>query len=95
MAKISAAEFERLREKVKSSQIGYLLTDLEMGSTFARMAMESSREKRVRTTREARIAYDTVLRFSSKIALIKAEQEYISEQLAALKSKLQILGETF
>jgi hypothetical protein len=39
-------KFEALREKYKSSTISFLLTELETGMTFARIAAESNDEEK-------------------------------------------------
>jgi hypothetical protein len=96
MSKHPSAESKRLREQLKSTQIAFLLTDLQIGITFAKMAMESSKEEiRTKTTRKARRAYDIVLRFLSTVGLKQAEEKEIGEELASLKLVLQSLGEAF
>jgi hypothetical protein len=90
------AETKRLSEEVKSSHTSFLRTELDLAATFARMAMESTdQQKRSRTARQARLAYDTVLRFLVRVALTDAEQEDMYNRLASVKSNLQILGQTF
>ena len=66
------------------------------GITFARTAMNSSDEEISATaTRNARRAYDIVLRFLSRVSLKQLEEKELRERLASLKSDLQNLGETF
>jgi hypothetical protein len=88
--------FERLRQDLTSHRVDFLVADLDLGITFARIALESgSDDTRARNRRNARKAYDTTLCFLPRGRPTRPERKQINEKLAALKSRLQSLGETF
>ncbi len=77
-------------------RLSFLMTELDVGITFAKIALESGNEDtRTRNRRNARKAYDTALHFLPKIRETQAEDKQINGKLATLKTFLQSLGETF
>jgi hypothetical protein len=76
------------------AQTEFLRTELFAGITRANIARNTPDEsKKERNRREARKAYDTVLRFLPQMYLSEKEKEQIDSKLAALKSALRSLGE--
>jgi len=74
----------------------FLQTELRMALTFADVASRTSVAARSeRSRKEARKAYDTVLRMMNRVKLLPAETAELEERLAALKSELRRLGEIF
>lgn len=65
---------------------GFLMTELDVGTIFARIALESDNDdKRTRNRRNARKAYDAILHFLPKIRT-QPEHKQINEAFAALKN---------
>lgn len=74
----------------------FLQIDSEIALTFSGMALGASdKEKRRRTTKTARRAYDTIMRLRKGIALTDAQTEKLDANVQRLKSELQRLGEVF
>ncbi len=87
---------EARRAAFEANTISFLNTEVDLAKTFIKMAKEArNRERRKKLRKDARKAYDTVLRFLGKITPSENERAEINAQLAHLKSKLQSLGETF
>ena len=88
-------EFEQLRRYFVLNMTNFLITDLDLGNTFVRGAKSDSEEKTARNRKNARKAYDAVLHFLDSAELAPEARIEIEDRLAALKSDLQSLGETF
>ena len=73
--------------------MGFLRSEVDTGHTLANIALASEDEKRSRNARNARAAYDAVLRFVGRVSLSKDENRELDENLGTLKSKLVELGE--
>src|SRR5689334_10601528 len=73
----------------------FLLTELNTGLTFVRIALtnKKDREKVVRNQANARLAHDTILRFKLRVPLTPAQQVDFDEKFATVKECLQQLGE--
>ena len=80
-----------------TASVEFLKVEAETGLTFAAIAKQSgdagNAEKAARNRAQARIAYDTVLRFIGRVALTQAESESLDLQMTRLKIGLQKLGE--
>lgn len=77
----------------------FLQTELKAGLTFASIAgMSKGNVKRAakvtRNTAHARLAYDTILRFRSRIVLTPLQSAEFETGFASLREKLQLLGQT-
>jgi hypothetical protein len=85
-----------LNDWIRSTRIGFLLTELETGATFAKVGLDSNDEgKRTRNRKNARKAYNAILRFVPDTTLTQTEKQQIDEGLVCLRSLLRRLGETF
>jgi hypothetical protein len=72
----------------------FLRTELTMGLTFARIALEARTESKFERNRaNARKAYDALLHFTPGTSLSAEEAQEIGASTAQLKSALQQLGE--
>ena len=81
-------------QSVNRAGVDFLKLDLEVGLTFSHMALETQdSEKRARTRRAARRAYDTVLKLSEKVPLTNQDAESLARNLLRLKCDLALLGE--
>ena len=89
------ASVKRRRQDFESNMIGFLMTELDLASTFIKIAKSDGEEKTVRNRKNARKAYDTVVYFLGKGAIPQEEEAEIRVKLAPLKSDLQSLGEAF
>ena len=81
---------------VKSAAgVEFLLTEIETGKTFVRLASQADSEEKVERNRNnARKAYDSVLKFMERVVLNQAERLRIEKGLQELKRNLNDLGET-
>jgi hypothetical protein len=76
--------------------VAFLLTDLDVALTF----MDTSDVSRIRETilrnhKNARTAYDNVLRLLEKLTPDVLQQQTIDEKLALLKRRLLAAGQEF
>lgn len=72
----------------------FLQIDSQVALTFSGIALAASNEeKRRRTTRTARTAYDTIMRLRSGVDLSDAERDKLDRNLEQLKRELLRLGE--
>jgi hypothetical protein len=85
---------KRLDDRTERDKVRFLMSELETGLTFANLAMDSSDAEKIATnTRNARKAYETILRFLPETALTQTDEREIAAALSALQSELQVLGE--
>jgi hypothetical protein len=83
-------------ERANSVKADFLLIDSEVALTFCGIALQATDlEKKERTTKEARKAYDTILRLKRGVALLDIDAERLVRDLRRIKSELEVLGETF
>ena len=76
------------------TSIHFLNVEAETGLTFANIAAHSENaEKKARNQAHARIAYETILRFVSRVSLTAAEAETLASKVTRLKDGLAALGE--
>lgn len=74
----------------------FLQIDSHVALTFSGIALAASNEeKKKRTTRTARTAYDTIMRLRNGVDLTDAEKCKLDRNLEQLKSELLRLGENF
>lgn len=74
----------------------FLRIDSQIALTFCGIALATDDwEKRTRTTRLARRAYDTIIRLRLNIELTNVEADKLDRNLQRLKSELTTLGEKF
>ena len=75
----------------------FLKLDLEIGFTFANVALRAvnNSEKRQRNREMSRKAYDTVSKMARRLDLSGAVRGEVNEKLARLRSQLEQLGERF
>jgi hypothetical protein len=72
----------------------FCITDLDVALTFLAIAKTSSNDETVqRNLKNARIAYETVLRYLPRLPLTKAEQQSIQVKLASVKARLDAFGD--
>jgi len=76
--------------------VEFLFTELQSGLTFAHLAIsapQNHREKVERNRKNARKAYDSLLRFQGGISLTKEEAERFETGKNELRQALRALGE--
>ena len=72
----------------------FLQVDCEIALTFSSIALETNDQgKKIRTTRTARKAYDSIMRLRKNIEFTEAERQKLDANLQRLKDELQRLGE--
>ena len=85
-----------LMQQLNQRKIDLIKTDLDAARTFAQIARDSSDpEKASRNRRNARKGYDTVNHLLSTADVQPGERQTLETEIAALKSALTQLGETF
>ena len=76
--------------------LSFIHTELETAETFADIALLSEdAAKTERNRKNARIGYDTALRFLATLSAGRDENRHLQQKLANVRSKLRVLGETF
>jgi hypothetical protein len=74
----------------------FVLTDLDVALTFTDLADVSNiPETRLRNHRNARIAYDSILRLLPNLTPDVLQQQRIDRELALLKKRLLAVGQRF
>lgn len=76
--------------------LNFLITEIRSGLSFARMAhdtLPSDPQKRERNRGNARVAYDTVLRFRDRVKMNNAASLALEIELEQLRTSLRALGE--
>ena len=76
--------------------IEFLKTELSTGLLFADLALGAGDpEKKSRNTKNARTAYEAILKFIVRVTLDDDDTRHMTEGMTLLKSHLRELGETF
>jgi septal ring factor EnvC (AmiA/AmiB activator) len=85
------------RNELNRTGADFLKTDMATALMFSGMAMQATDDpvKRERTQRNARKAYDAILRLREKIKLSEKDAYWLQNNLYRLKSELEQLGEKF
>jgi hypothetical protein len=75
----------------------FLVTDSNLGMTFARIASQAldGSAKRTRNQANARRAYDSISAISQRAFLTGGEREDVDAKLGQLRCRLEMLGEVF
>jgi hypothetical protein len=85
-----------LNTRTNSLRANFLQIDCEIALTFASIALTTDdQQKRRRTSKTARKAYDTIMRFRQDTDLTAAQKNKLDANLQRLKSELQRLGQSF
>jgi hypothetical protein len=80
------------------SKVGldFLRTELDTGLTLANIALRNDHPDKVeRNRKNARLAYDTVIRTRGRVLLTEEQSQSVSLTLKQLRKKLEQLGEQF
>ncbi len=86
----------RYRPEIYGHAVDFLITETEVGLTFARNALAARFSiRRERNQANARKAYDSAVDWSTRLSLTDADSHDIGERLIRLKSALEQLGEAF
>ena len=81
--------------RFRQSNVQLLITDLQIGYAFAKLAQETKNESNRRLNRlNAREAYEFAKNNAAKVAPDQREAEEIRAGLEQLKAALKLLGET-
>ncbi len=90
------ARGKRLATGTKAQSLDFLRIELDVGLTFARMALQSqgSSAKRRRNRANARKAYDSFAAWEKRLRLTAVEKQKLGTKFKKLKSALVKLGET-
>ena len=90
------SNFSQYSRDLNQTRTDFLMTELSLGLTFAGIALGSDDEaKTKRNCKNARNAYDSLVRFIGQVALTPADSLRLTQGMELLKSQLQTLGETF
>jgi phage terminase Nu1 subunit (DNA packaging protein) len=89
------ADSQQLVSTLQRSGADFLFLDLDIATTMAHAALKagSNTEKRARTQRIARRAYNTILYLSQRFKMTKQESSELREKLATVKRELEQLEE--
>ena len=87
-------DVQRVARKCRQVAANFLRSELELGRTFARIALSANDEgKRIRNTSNARAAYNTVLHFMGRVALDGDQARELADSTERLKHELVALDE--
>lgn len=88
------AQTQRLRCLIEESKFNFLITDLELGLTFVRIASAAGEvsDQRNRNKANARKAYDAISRFRHRVLLTAGQRKLVDGKLAQLGLALEQLG---
>jgi hypothetical protein len=91
------ADAQLLVGSLQRSGADFLFLDLDIATTMARTALKAGddTQKKARSQRIARRAYTTILHLSQRLKMTSQEGSELKKKLAALKSELEQLGESF
>ncbi len=90
----TAGPFARESAEFHLHAISFLNTEADTGLQFARFAAESQNPKvMARNRRNARLAYDSVLKYLDRSAPTEEELQAVQQKIAALRELLKSLGE--
>jgi hypothetical protein len=86
-------ETSRLREQQRRNQCAFIAAELDLGTTFATIALSdpNNLEKRERNECNARRAYEEASRFMQKTQLASDEREILDRGMRKLRSALNLL----
>ena len=84
-------------DRIEKTGAEFLITDLGLAITLARIAAEAADDshKKIRNQANARHAYDDVLRISGHASLSDDKRQAVNDRLGELRSALEKLGEVF
>lgn len=82
-----------LKEMANQNGVTLIPAELETGLAFAQIAKRSAHEKRDRNRKNARKAYDAVLRFRERVHCSSRDADVMNEKLERLRTDLAELGE--
>lgn len=87
-------DFQRVAENCRQVAVDFLRTEVQCGHTFASIGLSTNDESnRIRNTANARIAYNTLVRFMGRIAFNSEEAKELTDGTDSLRYKLVALGE--
>jgi hypothetical protein len=90
------SNFHESSRDLNQTRTDFLATELSLGLTFAAIALDSTDEaKTKRNCKNARTAYDAILKFIGTVTLTPADSLRLAAGMERLKSQLLALGETF
>jgi uncharacterized protein YicC (UPF0701 family) len=83
-------------EQLNATNADFLKIDVETALTFSGLALQTdNREKRDRNRKNARKAYDSILRLWDGVTFTPSQEGYIHEMMSRLKDDLEFLGDKF
>jgi hypothetical protein len=83
-------------QQLNATNVDFLKIDVETALTFTQLALATdNKEKKERNRKNARKAYDTILRMWNSVTLTPSQEGYIHEKMSRLKSDLDLLDEKF
>lgn len=85
-----------MAENTRRLKADFLCIDAQMALTFSSIALNTrDLQRRERTTRAARRAYDTIQRLRTGVSMTAVDTEKLNQDLTRLKTELERLGENF
>ena len=85
--------FEDLREQSNQAGIGFLWTELDTALTFLGLAETTrNQETALRNRDNARLAYESVLKYQGRVTFDESDTVPFAEKLAEVKRALLSLG---
>jgi len=84
-----------LLSRARRTSVMFLVSEAEVGLTFAEIALRSADPRRAAETRErARTAYQAAIHYRGRVSLTDEEAHEIGSRLSRLEDRLRQLGES-
>ena len=95
-AKALTQQLTTTGQQLNATNADFLKIDVETALTFSGLALHTdNKEKILRNRKNARKAYDTILRLWQHVTFTPSEEGYMHEMLGRLKNDLELLGDKF
>jgi hypothetical protein len=95
-SKAFARQLTATGEQLNATNVDFLKIDVETALTFTGLALETdNEEKKQRNRKNARKAYDAILRLWGNVTFTPSEEAHMHEKMGILKNDLELLGEKF
>ena len=84
-----------LREQFEDNLIQFVMTELDTATTFCDLAETASDpERKRRNVENARVGYDTAIRFSKKVHFDRRSRDEFDAKVDHVRQQLKSLGQT-
>jgi hypothetical protein len=95
-AKTLTKQLTATGRQLNATNADFLRIEVETALTFTDLASQTNNsEKQIRNRKNARKAYDTIVRMWGDVTFTPEQEGFMHEMMSRLKIKLELLGERF